>query len=72
MQEVAKAAREAIAEHETGIRGTIRFSHAMIPGRHHKEVKGYRWVTTDCHAVVRFFLACWNNRHELASQVETR
>lgn len=69
MEEVAKAAKLAITEHDSGIRGIIKFSHCMIPGRHHP-VKGFRWVTTDRHATVQFFLACWNNRHALAAMME--
>lgn len=64
MSEVIEAARAVCAEDHQ--RPVIRFSVCMIPGRSGM-TKGWRWVTTDCHLVVKFFLACWNNREAIAA-----
>ena len=62
MSEVRRLARVVTAE---GHAPVIRFSVCMMPGRK-GIVRGFRWVSTDCAAVVAFLLACWNARHELA------
>lgn len=66
MEEVARAARAAIAQHDKC--ATISFNACLTKRKceKHNLVQGWRMVTTDCHAIMLFFLACWNNRHALA------
>lgn len=72
MDDVAKLAREIVQLDGLSQPPIIRFQVVEMAGRCRHPKSGYRMVQTDRQEVVRFFLACYNARRELAASLQPR